>query len=198
MGVATCWIGPGADHTSVVRHLGDRFDPEADHIVCVCALGYRSRYVPAFIRVMQRAQHRRLPLTSLFFAGPDFREPLDVAAPPFAAFQRCYEVCQWSPSSYNSQTTRCVGAEETQDGALQGLRFDFYAATASRFYAPVALGIWCADWEAGCEALGIEGHFDVLPPEARGDRPARTTFHATTSAGSPRIPEGSLAGSTRA
>jgi len=82
MGVATCWIGPGADHTSVVHHLGDRFDPEADHIVCVCALGYRSRYVPAFIRVMQRAQHRRLPLTSLFFAGPDFCGPLAVTAPP--------------------------------------------------------------------------------------------------------------------
>jgi len=38
----------------------------------------------------------------------------------------------------------------------------------SRFYAPVALGIWCANWETGCEALSIPGHFSVLKPEERG------------------------------
>ena len=26
MGVATCWIGPGADHKSVVAKMGNRFD----------------------------------------------------------------------------------------------------------------------------------------------------------------------------
>jgi hypothetical protein len=46
-------------------------------------------------------------------------------------------------------------------------RFDFYATTASRYYAPVAVGIWCANWEMGCEALGIHGHCDVLSPEGR-------------------------------
>ena len=39
MGVATCWIGPGADQSSVIAHLGDRFDPDRDHVVCVCAVG---------------------------------------------------------------------------------------------------------------------------------------------------------------
>jgi hypothetical protein len=39
MGVATCWIGPGADQTSIVTHLGDRFDADRDHVVCVCAVG---------------------------------------------------------------------------------------------------------------------------------------------------------------
>ena len=47
-------------------------------------------------------------------------------------------------------------------------RFDFYATTASRYYAPVALGIWCGSWEAGCRSLGIPGHFQVLTPEERG------------------------------
>ena len=81
MGVATCWIGPGADHRSVVQHLGDQFDPDQDHIVCVCALGYRSRFQPLSIRVMERAQYRRLPLTALFFADPNFQRPLAVDVP---------------------------------------------------------------------------------------------------------------------
>jgi hypothetical protein len=34
-GIATCWIGPGADQSSVVEHLGDSFDPTRDHIICV-------------------------------------------------------------------------------------------------------------------------------------------------------------------
>jgi nitroreductase len=168
MGVATCWIGPGADHASVVQHLGERFDPEADHIICVCALGYKSRYLPLFIHAMQYGQRRRLPLASLFFADAELREPLDVGAPPFARFGRSYEVCQWSPSSYNGQTTRCVGVADTTGDAAQAIRFDFYASTRSRYYAPVAVGIWCADWEAGCEALGIAGRFAALPAEARG------------------------------
>lgn len=68
MGVATCWIGPGADQTGIVTHLDGRFDPGEDHVVCVCALGYRSHFKPLTVRAIERMQHRRLPLTSLFFA----------------------------------------------------------------------------------------------------------------------------------
>ena len=154
MGLATCWIGPGADHESIVNHLGPaRFVPERDHIICVCAVGYRSVFKPTAIRVMQLAQRRRLPLSSLFLLDPKLRTPLDTNSPPFDRFGRCYEVCQWSPSSFNAQPVRCVGAAK---------RFDFYASTASRFYAPLTLGIWCANWETGCEALGIDGRFEFL------------------------------------
>ncbi len=168
MGLGTCWIGPGADHESIVGQLGERFDPEKDHIICVCAVGYRSRFVPLFIRAMGRMQHRRRPLSSLFFADPTLQTPLDLDAAPFARFGRCFEVCQWSPSSYNGQTTRCVGIAEEDGASVRAARFDFYAATASRYYAAVALGIWCADWEAGCDALGIAGHFATLAPRERG------------------------------
>ncbi|MCB9763811.1 MAG: nitroreductase family protein [Alphaproteobacteria bacterium] len=162
MGVATCWIGPGADQSSVAAHLGERFDPARDHIVCVCALGYRSRLLPLTIRLMVRTQNKRLPLERLFFAEPTLKEPLDVEAAPFAQFGRCYEACQWSPSSYNAQPTRCAAVLEPTDGAARLARFDFFATTGSRWYAPVALGIWCADWETGCAALGIPGRFAVV------------------------------------
>jgi nitroreductase len=168
MGVATCWIGPGADQQSIVRRLGDRFDPEQDHVICVCAVGYRSRFVPMFVRFMQLGQHRRLPLRSLFFADLQLREPLDVHRPPFDAFGRCYEVCQWSPSSFNGQPTRCAAVVDRAAGGARVVRLDFFAATASRYYAAVALGIWCANWETGCEALGIQGRYAVLSPEERG------------------------------
>ena len=171
MGLGTCWIGPGADHASIERHLGERFNPEKDHIICVCAVGYWSRYWPLFLRFVQLQFHRRLPLSSLFFADASFQKPLDVSAHPFERFGRCYEACQWSPSSYNGQTTRCVavldseseinGRQHTGKSCLA--RFDFYAAAESSYYAPVALGIWCAHWELGCETLGIRGHFEVLP-----------------------------------
>lgn len=176
MGLATCWIGSGADQSSIIRHLGDRFNPEEDHIVCVCAIGYKSWYKPLFLRLVQVLQRRRLPLTSLFFADSYCTDPLNLEAPPFRAFGRCYEVCQWSPSSFNSQTTRCAAVMEPIDGK-QGqcdtgkprlVRFDFYAATASRYYAAVNLGIWCANWEMGAEALGIHGHFAALSAEERG------------------------------
>lgn len=160
MGVATCWIGPGADHESITRALGERFDPEQDHIICVCALGYASRYLPLAIRGLNRIQHQRLPLSELFFAGPELDEPLPTDAEPFARFDRCYEVCQWAPSSFNAQPTRCAAVLDP-DGELRS--FSFYASTASRYYAPVALGIWAANWEMGCEALAIAGHFELAP-----------------------------------
>lgn len=50
----------------------------------------------------------------------------------------------------------------------QLVRFDFCAASNSRSYAPVVLGIWCADWETGFQGLGKHTHFEVLTPVARG------------------------------
>ncbi len=165
MGLGTCWIGPGADQRSIQRRLGDRFDPARDHIICVCAVGYPSRFVPMFIRIFNaRFSRRRMPLAKLFFADPAMQVPLEVGAPPFDRFGRTFEICQWAPSSYNGQTTRCVAV--TDAGGLR--RFDFYQSIESRYYAPVAAGIWCANWEIGCEALGIAGHFAVLPEADRG------------------------------
>lgn len=164
MGLATCWTGPGADQKSIIKHLHSKFDSNRDHVICVCAIGYESMFKPLFIRFMQRLQHKRLPLSELFFSTPTSKVGLETDSAPFNEYGRCYEVCQWSPSSYNSQTTRCV-AITTQTGNQEKLiRFDFYAATASRYYAAVALGIWCANWEAGCAALNKEGHFEVLSP----------------------------------
>ncbi len=181
MGLATCWIGPGADQSSIVRQMGDRFNPESDHIICVCAVGYKSWYKPIFLHLMQFLQRRRLPLSALFFADAHLTEPLQVDTYPFNRFGRSYEICQWSPSSFNSQTTRCAAVmapkgDPSGNPGKRLARFDFYATTDSRYYAAVALGIWCANWEMGCAALGIHGHFAVLPAGERGvldaeDRP---------------------------
>jgi len=168
MGLGTCWIGPGADHASIMRHLGKRFDPEVDHIICVCAVGYKSGYIPLFIRIFNAQFRRRLPLSALFFADSHLQEPLDLDAHPFNCFGRIYEICQWAPSSYNGQTTRGVAVMEQSGDELCLARFDFYSTTESRYYAPVAAGIWCANWEMGCEALGIHGHFVALPDGEKG------------------------------
>ncbi|HKJ28390.1 MAG TPA: nitroreductase family protein [Anaerolineales bacterium] len=165
MGLGTCWIGPGADHVSIQQHLGDRFDPEDEHIICVCAVGYPSRHIPMFVRMFNRQFRQRHPLSALFYTDADFTQPLDVDTLPFKRFGRIYEVCQWAPSSYNGQTTRCVAVTGKKD---RSLRFDFYSATASRYYAPVAVGIWCANWEMGCDDLSIDGHFEKLPADKRG------------------------------
>lgn len=160
MGLGTCWIGPGADQISIKENMGDHFDSEKDHIICVCAIGYKSNYIPIFIRVFNAQVKQRLPLSELFFADTGFERPLDIETAPFNRFGRNYEICQWAPSSYNGQTTRSVASVEES--------FDFYATTASRYYAPVAVGIWCANWELGCEALGIQGHFSARTAEERG------------------------------
>lgn len=170
MGVATCWIGPGADPSSVVARLGSRLDPSAEHVICVCAVGYRSRFKPLAVRLVELPQRRRLPLASLFFADPRFHTSLATDSLPFSAFRRCYEACRSAPSSFNSQTSRCVGVSNDAGKGLT--RFDFHTTTESRYYAPVGLGIWCATWETGCEALGIPGRLQVLSPEARGVRGA--------------------------
>ena len=169
MGLGTCWIGPGADHASIMRELGDRFNEEEDHIICVCAVGYRSSYIPMFIRIFNAQFYRRLPLSSLFFADPQFKEPLNVEVEPFNQFGRNFEICQWAPSSYNGQTTRCVAVVDgNAAGKLHLARFDFYAVTESRYYAAVALGIWIANWEMGCEVLGIHGHIALFSSKERG------------------------------
>ncbi len=169
-GLGTCWIGPGADHASVIQHLGERFNPDADQIICLCAVGYKSSYIPLFIRIFNAQFKRRLPLSSLFFADSNFEEPINVNTSPFNRFGRTYEICQWAPSSYNGQTTRCVAVTE-KNGADQSrlIRFDFYVTTESRYYAPVAAGIWCANWELGCEALGIHGQVAVISDEEKAN-----------------------------
>jgi nitroreductase len=181
MGLGTCWIGPGADQASIAIQLGDRFTPSEDHIICVCAIGYKSWFNPITLRIASLAQHKRLPLSSLFFADPPLTKPFNEKAHPFDRFGRCYEVCQWSPSSFNAQPTRCVAVIETDEESRKELdssvttnrsnlrRFDFYVSTKSRYYAPVALGIWCANWEIGCESLNIKGHFEILSENDRGN-----------------------------
>ena len=47
-------------------------------------------------------------------------------------------------------------------------RFDFFANTNSRYYAAVASGIWCANWEIGCSELNIGGSFRRLTDSERG------------------------------
>jgi nitroreductase len=168
MGLATCWIGPGADQDSIIQHLGNKFDPQ-DHVICVCAIGYESIFKPLLIRVAKIAQHKRLPLSELFFTAPTCKLAIETGSAPYKEFGRCYEVCQWSPSSYNGQTTRCA-VITTQTGTQDKVvRVDFLAATPSRYYAAVALGIWCANWETGCEALNKSGHFAVLSSEEHGN-----------------------------
>jgi len=165
MGLATCWIGPGADPSSIANHLGSRFDPTRDHVICVCAIGYASHYIPLSLRLMQRSQKWRKGLNELFFSRTDCTEPLDLNAKGIAEFGRCFEACQWSPSSYNAQPTRAAAVVE--HGNL--MRLDFCAATKSRYYAMVALGIWLANWEYGCAAQGIDGHFEkFLASDDRG------------------------------
>jgi len=167
IGLATCWIGPGADQKSIVQHLDGKFDPTKDHVICVCAIGYESIFKPLLIRLAQILQHKRLPLSELFFTDPSCKLALETNSAPFNEYGRCYEACQWSPSSYNGQTTRCAattGRVENQDKLI---RFDFFTATSSRYYAAVALGIWCANWETGCAALNKTGHFEVLSPNER-------------------------------
>lgn len=161
MGLGTCWIGPGADQKSIVEHLGDRFDAEADHIICVSAVGYQSRYIPLFIRIFnQRMSTRRLSLKELFFADEALEHPLDTTTSAMEGFGPAFEACRWAPSSYNGQTTRAI-VETGPDGQMSTM--SFLAATASRYYAPVALGIWSANWELACAALGEHGAFESIP-----------------------------------
>ncbi len=154
MGIGTCWIGPGADHLSVKSHLGERFNEDKDAIICLCAVGYRSWYTPLFIRIFSAQTRKRLPISKLFFADKEMTQPLDTTLQTWSNYAPCFESCQRAPSSYNGQTTRCV-ANKTVDS----VQFDFYAVTSSRYYAVIAVGIWCGNWEMGCDELGMKGSF---------------------------------------
>ncbi|WP_150526911.1 nitroreductase family protein [Roseibium sediminis] len=158
MGLGTCWIGPGADPSSIAKHMGTRFDPARDHVICVCAIGYASWYKPLLLRVAARSHKLRKALGELFYTDLDCSESMDPKAEVYAEFGRCFEACRWSPSSFNAQTTRAVTVIE--EGRL--VRMDFCVATKSRYYAIVALGIWLANWEYGCDTLGIGGNMTTI------------------------------------
>jgi nitroreductase len=173
LGLGTCWIGPGADHASVKSHLGDRFNEDKDAIICLCAVGYQSWYTPLFIRIFNAQFHKRLPLSELFFEDVEMTQPIDTTVAPWSSYERCFESCQWAPSSYNGQTTRCVVTE-----ADKRFQFDFHAITSSRYYAVVAIGIWCGNWEAGCDTLGIEGNFLLsAQPSSEGSNSDNGLLH---------------------
>lgn len=155
MGLASCWIGPGADHKSITAQLGDKFNAEKDNIICICAIGYKSKYVPLFISIFSRKMRNRLPLDSLFFNSHNMDIAINSSQEPYARFGRSYESCKWAPSSYNGQTTRGVLISENN----KVTRIDFMAVTSSRYYAAVASGIWCANWELSCNELKINGKF---------------------------------------
>eukprot|EP01083_Nonionella_stella_P026722 73599_1 len=166
MNIATCWIGPGASHDSVIKELGpSKFKEDIDQIICLCAVGYKSIYEPLITRVMRWCVGR-LPLTQLFFhnnstASVEGLEEDMFSLEPIARFTPCFEACRWSPSSFNAQPTRCVVVMEKNDVK----RLDFYASTSSRYYAAVALGIWLANFEMACVEVGIRGHFKELEME---------------------------------
>lgn len=166
LGLGTCWIGPGADQNSVANALSEKgtFDQEKEHIMCVCAIGYKSKYVPLSIRlIVEFMTYARKPRKELFFADYEFKTSLDTKKYPFSKFEKCYEAARWSPSSYNAQPTRCVGVR--LDG--NKVRFDFFSSIKSRYYAPIATGIWLRHWEAACEDLGIKGKFIILAEKER-------------------------------
>ncbi len=162
MGLGTCWIGPGADHNSIIQSLENKFDCGKDQIICICAVGYKSKYIPLFIRIFNAQVNRRLPFEKLFFSDTKLLKPVDLDSPDLKRFGRNYEICQWAPSSYNGQTTRII-INKNKTGEIK--RFDFCTTTASRYYAPISVGIWCTNWELGCEAQNIKGHFVILTEE---------------------------------
>lgn len=164
MGLGTCWIGPGADHKSITSQLGKKFNPENDTIICVCAIGYESKYIPLFIKIFSHKMRKRLAIESLFFRDYEMKEGIDINSAPYKMFKRTYESCQYAPSSYNGQTTR--GIIISDDNKIK--RIDFIAMTSSRYYAAVASGIWCANWEMGCQELGIKGKFRKLGNDEMG------------------------------
>ncbi|MBV7378711.1 nitroreductase family protein [Maritimibacter dapengensis] len=153
-GISTCWIGPGTDRASVEAALGGRFDASDEQILCSVAVGYGSRFRPLLAHVAAKVMHRRLPLVDLAFEDvPGVPAPL--SRQPYKGLRPALEACRWAPSSYNSQTTRVILSRSGR--ALT--RVAFCAKTGSRYYAPLALGIWLANWETAMSALGIEGHF---------------------------------------
>ena len=158
MGIASCWIGPGADHKSITSKLGERFNPDKDNIICTSAIGYKSIYKPLFISIFSKKMRSRLPVNSLFFDSYEMNQSIDINEEQYKSFGRTFEACQWAPSSYNGQTTRAIVVSNNNEIN----RIDFLASTSSRYYAAVASGIWCANWAMGCDELHIDGVFTKL------------------------------------
>lgn len=153
-GIATCWIGPGADQRSVEDALGDRFDPTRDQVLCVIAIGYASRYWPLMTRVMKRAMAKRKPLNDLIYDEvPGLPAPL--TKKPYKHLKPAFKAVQKAPSSYNGQTTRLILSRE--DDRLRIARFA--TEEGSRYSGPMALGIWTANWSRAMHALGHDGRF---------------------------------------
>ena len=65
------------------------------------------------------------------------------------------------PAAITCRIRDDILADYPRAGVVQGV--DFCVVTSSRYYAPVALGIWCANWELGCEALGLQGLVESHP-----------------------------------
>jgi len=158
IGIGTCWIGPGADHNSITSELAEKFNSNKDNIICVCAIGYESKHAPLFIKIFGHQMRKRLPINTLFFNNYEMNEAIDINHNPYNMFQRSYEACQYGPSSYNGQTTRAIVISENN----KVNRIDFLATTSSKYYAAIASGIWCANWELGCEELNLRGEFKKL------------------------------------
>ncbi|MCU4156794.1 nitroreductase family protein [Carboxylicivirga sp. A043] len=161
MGLGTCWIGPGADHNSIISVLGNQFNADTENIICICAIGYKSKYNPLFISLFSKKMRSRMPIESLFFDSYEMTKPISPGREPYNLFGKTYESCRWAPSSYNGQTTR--GIITLKNGKFK--RIDFIASTTSKYYAAIASGIWCANWELGCNALNIKGNFKKLELE---------------------------------
>jgi len=180
------WIGPGADQEAIIAELQKLddfcFDPSQHHVICVCAIGYKSVFSPLLIRLMGIfAGSFRKPFEELFFfrdetAGNNKVTPVilksrggskhDFYQSELAAttMKPALDVCRWSPSSFNSQTTRAVivGSPGNSGGEESWNRIDFYRSKKSRYYAVVAEGIWMANFEMACEELGIAGEFRTV------------------------------------
>ena len=73
--------------------------------------------------------HRRKSLYELFFTDPEMTTPQDLKVPSLAEFDRIFEALRRAPSSFDSQTTRCIIRTATRDGAVTeaggyGVRLD--------------------------------------------------------------------------
>jgi len=110
--LSSCWIGPGADQLSIEQKLGNQFDSDKDHIVCLCAVGYKSNYIPLFIRIFNSLMSRRLPLSELFYADSDFKQPLNISRKQFAPYGRNFEICQMIMHCGN---TKCICINGTKN-----------------------------------------------------------------------------------
>ncbi len=151
-GIGTCWIGPGADHESIKSMLGDRFDAHSHHILCVCAIGYPSKYIPLLIRGMNLKTRKRHPIDQVFFLENKMENSVKDNRSIFSRYENVFEAGRWSPSSFNGQPTRCIVEEDPSSVTLKLL-----TVKKSRYYSPVAAGIFLANCQMGFEALDRKG-----------------------------------------